>query len=131
MPKGPGSVFTFKLKGGYEVGRKLVNAVELFSHLANIGDAKSLILHPASTTHNQLTKEQQTAAGAGPDDFSRRLMREHTLTVDDLIYPVFVLEGSNQTEAVPSMPGGERKGIDLLVEEARPLIHISDPTRPN
>ncbi len=82
MPKGPGSVFTFKLKGGYEVGRKLVNAVELFSHLANIGDAKSLILHPASTTHNQLTKEQQTAAGAGPDVIRLSIGLE---TVEDLI----------------------------------------------
>jgi len=61
------------------------------------------------------------------DDFSRRLMREHTLTVDDLIYPVFVLEGSNQTEAVPSMPGVERKSIDLLVEEARELAALGIP----
>jgi porphobilinogen synthase len=61
------------------------------------------------------------------DDFSRRLMREHTLTVDDLIYPVFVLEGSNQTEAVPSMPGVERKSIDLLVEEARELADLGVP----
>jgi len=61
------------------------------------------------------------------DDFSRRLMREHTLTVDDLIYPVFVLEGSNQTEAVPSMPGVERKSIDLLVEEARELASLGVP----
>ena len=61
------------------------------------------------------------------DDFSRRLMREHTLTVDDLIYPVFVLEGSNQTEAVPSMPGVERKSIDLLVEEARELAELGIP----
>lgn len=61
------------------------------------------------------------------DDFSRRLMREHTLTVDDLIYPVFVLEGSNQTEAVPSMPGVERKSIDLLVEEARELAALGVP----
>ena len=61
------------------------------------------------------------------DDFSRRLMREHTLTVDDLIYPVFVLEGSNQTEVVPSMPGVERKSIDLLVEEARELAELGIP----
>jgi porphobilinogen synthase len=61
------------------------------------------------------------------DDFSRRLMREHTLTVDDLIYPVFVLEGSNQTEAVPSMPGVERKSIDLLVEEACELAELGVP----
>ncbi len=67
LPKGAGSVFTFGLKGGYEAGVKLVDSVELFSHLANIGDAKSLIIHPASTTHRQLTEEQRIAAGAGPD----------------------------------------------------------------
>ncbi|MET0169328.1 MAG: O-acetylhomoserine aminocarboxypropyltransferase [Aliihoeflea sp.] len=66
-PKGAGAVFTFGLKGGYEAGVKVVEGVELFSHLANIGDTKSLIIHPASTTHRQLDPEQQTAAGAGPD----------------------------------------------------------------
>ncbi len=67
MPKGAGAVFTFGVKGGYEAGVKLVGAVELFSHLANVGDTRSLIIHPASTTHRQLTDEQKTAAGAGPD----------------------------------------------------------------
>ncbi len=67
MPKGAGSVFTFGLKGGYAAGVKLVESVELFSHLANIGDTRSLILHPSSTTHRQLTEEQQIGAGAGPD----------------------------------------------------------------
>ena len=67
MPKGPGSVFTFGVKGGYEAGIKLVESVRLFSHLANVGDTRSLILHPASTTHRQLTDEQRAASGAGPD----------------------------------------------------------------
>jgi O-acetylhomoserine (thiol)-lyase len=66
-PKGAGAVFTFGLKGGYEAGVKLVSGVKLFSHLANIGDVRSLIIHPASTTHRQLTDEQRKAAGAGPD----------------------------------------------------------------
>jgi O-acetylhomoserine (thiol)-lyase len=66
-PKGAGSVFTFGLMGGYEAGVKLVSSVKLFSHLANIGDVRSLIIHPASTTHRQLTDEQRVAAGAGPD----------------------------------------------------------------
>jgi O-acetylhomoserine (thiol)-lyase len=66
-PKGAGSVFTFGLKGGYEDGVKLVSNVKLFSHLANIGDTRSLIIHPASTTHSQLTKDQQIKAGAAPD----------------------------------------------------------------
>jgi O-acetylhomoserine (thiol)-lyase len=66
-PNGAGSVFTFGLKGGYEAGVKLVSNVKLFSHLANIGDTRSLIIHPASTTHRQLTDEQRKAAGAGDD----------------------------------------------------------------
>ena len=66
-PKGAGSVFTFGVKGGYEAGVRLVSNVKLFSHLANIGDVRSLIIHPASTTHRQLTDEQRSAAGAGPD----------------------------------------------------------------
>ena len=66
-PKGAGSVFTFGLKGGYEAGVKLVNSVKLFSHLANIGDTRSLIIHPASTTHRQLSDEDRVKAGAGPD----------------------------------------------------------------
>ncbi len=66
-PKGAGAVLTFGLKGGYEAGIKLVSSVVLFSHLANIGDVRSLIIHPASTTHRQLTNDQRAAAGAGPD----------------------------------------------------------------
>ncbi|MDF1723351.1 MAG: porphobilinogen synthase, partial [Alcanivorax sp.] len=61
------------------------------------------------------------------DDFSRRLMRENTLTVDDLIYPVFVLEGKNQTETVASMPGVERMSVDLLVKEAEELARLGVP----
>lgn len=67
LPRGAGAVFTFGLEGGYEAGIKLVESVQLFSHLANIGDCRSLIIHPASTTHRQLTPEQQAAAGAGPE----------------------------------------------------------------
>jgi O-acetylhomoserine (thiol)-lyase len=66
-PKGAGSIFTFGVKGGYEAGKALVNNVKLFSHLANIGDTRSLIIHPASTTHRQLEPEQRKAAGAGDD----------------------------------------------------------------
>ena len=66
-PKGAGAVFTFGVKGGYDAGLTIVDEVNMFSHLANIGDTRSLILHPASTTHRQLTEEQQIGAGAGPD----------------------------------------------------------------
>ena len=67
VPKGAGAVFTFGLKGGYDAGVKLVSNVKLFSHLANIGDTRSLIIHPASTTHRQLSDAQKVQAGAGPD----------------------------------------------------------------
>jgi len=67
LPRGAGAVFTFGLKGGYDAGVNLVGALQLFSHLANIGDTRSLVIHPASTTHRQLSDAQKTAAGAGPD----------------------------------------------------------------
>ncbi len=66
-PKGSGAVLTFGIEGGDPAGKKLVESVKLFSHLANIGDTRSLIIHPSSTTHSQLTVEQRVAAGAGPD----------------------------------------------------------------
>jgi len=66
-PKGAGSVFTFGIRGGYDAGVKLVNGVKLISHLANVGDTRSLVIHPASTTHRQLSDEQKKASGAGPD----------------------------------------------------------------
>jgi O-acetylhomoserine (thiol)-lyase len=66
-PKGAGAVFTFGLKGGYDAGIKLVSNLKLFSHLANVGDTRSLVIHPASTTHRQLSDADKTVAGAGPD----------------------------------------------------------------
>jgi O-acetylhomoserine (thiol)-lyase len=66
-PLGAGAVFTFGLKGGYDAGVSLVKNLKLFSHLANVGDTRSLVIHPASTTHRQLSDEQKVKAGAGPD----------------------------------------------------------------
>jgi len=66
-PKGAGGVFTFGVRGGYEAGVRLVGKLQLFSHVANIGDVRSLVIHPASTTHRQLSDAQKIAAGAGPD----------------------------------------------------------------
>lgn len=82
LPGGAGSVFTFGVKGGYETGTRIVERVELLSHLANIGDTRSLILHPASTTHRQLTEEQRMAAGAGDDVMRISIGLE---TADDII----------------------------------------------
>ncbi|MCM3635470.1 MULTISPECIES: homocysteine synthase [Paenibacillus] len=66
LPEGQGAIMTFGIKGGVEAGKKLINAVKLFSHLANVGDSKSLIIHPASTTHQQLGEAEQIAAGVLP-----------------------------------------------------------------
>jgi len=81
-PQGAGAVFTFGLKGGYEAGIALVSNVKLFSHLANIGDTRSLIIHPASTTHRQLTDEQRMRAGAGDEVVRLSIGLED---VDDII----------------------------------------------
>ena len=95
-PKGAGSVFTFGLKGGYDAGVKFVEGLELFSHLANLGDTRSLVIHPASTTHRQLSDEQKIAAGAGPDvvrlsigieDVGRSRRRPGAVAGQDLISP--------------------------------------------
>lgn len=81
-PKGGGSVFTFGLKGGYEAGVRFVEGLELLSHLANIGDTRSLVIHPASTTHRQLSDTQREAAGAGNDVVRLSVGIEN---VDDII----------------------------------------------
>jgi O-acetylhomoserine (thiol)-lyase len=67
LPRGAGSIFTFGIKGGRAAGRRFIEAVKLHSHLANVGDAKSLVIHPASTTHQQMSDEEQIAAGIAPD----------------------------------------------------------------
>jgi len=67
LPNGASGMIGFGVKGGLEAGRRFIESLKLFTHLANIGDARSLAIHPASTTHQQLTEEQQTAAGVTPD----------------------------------------------------------------
>ena len=79
---GFGSIFTFGVKGGIEAGKKLIERVELISHLANVGDAKTLILHPASTSHSQLSEKDQLAAGVTPDLVRLSVGIEH---IDDII----------------------------------------------
>ncbi|WP_407313467.1 homocysteine synthase [Desulfosporosinus sp. SB140] len=83
LPKGSGAIFTFGVKGGLKEGEKFINALKLFSHLANVGDAKSLVIHPASTTHQQLDEESQRAAGISPDMIRLSIGLE---TIDDLLY---------------------------------------------
>jgi O-acetylhomoserine (thiol)-lyase len=67
LPKGAGAVFSFGIKGGYEAGKKFIDSLMLFSHLANVGDSRSLVIHPSSTTHQQLSSAEQVAAGVTPD----------------------------------------------------------------
>jgi len=67
LPKGCGAIFSFGVKGGREAGRALIEALQIFSHLANVGDAKSLVIHPASTTHQQMNEAELKAAGIGAD----------------------------------------------------------------
>jgi len=97
LPSGAGAVLTFGLKGGFEAGIRLVEGVELFSHLANIGDTRSLIIHPASTTHRQLEEEDQILAGAGPDVVRLSVGIEDA---DDIIADLAqALEGATVAEA--------------------------------
>jgi O-acetylhomoserine (thiol)-lyase len=83
LPKGSGSIFTFGIKGGREAGRRFIESVQLFSHLANVGDAKSLVIHPASTTHQQLTDDDLRAARIGPEMVRMSIGIED---VEDLIW---------------------------------------------
>jgi len=83
LPKGAGSIFTFGIKGGVEAGRKFIDSLEIFSLLANVADTKSLVIHPASTTHQQLSEEEQISAGVTPDMIRLSIGIEDP---DDLIY---------------------------------------------
>lgn len=85
VPRGAGSVFSFGLRGGYEAGRKFIDNLKLLSHLANVGDARSLVIHPASTTHQQLSADQQKAAGVDPEMVRLSIGLED---VDDVIWDI-------------------------------------------
>jgi O-acetylhomoserine (thiol)-lyase len=100
LPKGHGSLLTFGIKGGYEAGRKFINSVKLFSLLANIGDAKSLVIHPASTTHQQLSEEEQRSTGVTPE------MVRLSVGIEDL---ADILEDLDQAlNAATGSKGGDR-----------------------
>jgi O-acetylhomoserine (thiol)-lyase len=83
MPRGASSILSFGVKGGLEAGAKFIEHVQFLSHLANVGDAKTLVIHPASTTHRQLSEEQQIAAGVGPDMIRISVGLE---TADDILW---------------------------------------------
>jgi O-acetylhomoserine (thiol)-lyase len=85
VPKGAGSIFTFGIKGGQEAGVAFIESLQLLSHLANVGDAKTLIIHPASTTHRQLNEEEQLLAGVTPDMIRISVGLE---TLDDILWDI-------------------------------------------
>jgi O-acetylhomoserine (thiol)-lyase len=83
LPRGAGAIFAFDLKGGREAGQQFIRALQLWSHLANVGDAKSLVIHPASTTHRQLTDAELTAAGISGGTIRLSVGLE---SLDDLVW---------------------------------------------
>ncbi|HUE38102.1 MAG TPA: PLP-dependent transferase, partial [Candidatus Binatia bacterium] len=85
LPKGAGSIFTFGIRGGMEAGVRFIESVQVLSHLANVGDAKSLVIHPASTTHRQLSEEEQVGAGVSPDMIRLSIGLE---TLDDILWDI-------------------------------------------
>ena len=85
LPMGAGSVFSFGVKGGYEAGVRFIESLELLSHLANVGDAKSLVIHPASTTHQQLSEENMRAGGLTPDLIRLSVGIEN---IDDILWDI-------------------------------------------
>jgi O-acetylhomoserine (thiol)-lyase len=98
LARGPGAIFTFGIRGEREAGKKLIENVQLFSHLANVGDCKSLIIHPASTTHQQLTDDELAACGIGPDMIRTSIGIED---IDDILWDLGqALEKSQQDAPV-------------------------------
>jgi O-acetylhomoserine (thiol)-lyase len=83
MPKGAGSLLSFGIEGGYDAGVKFIEGLQFVSHLANIGDTKSLVIHPASTTHRQLSEEDQVKAGVPPDMVRLSIGLE---SIDDIVW---------------------------------------------
>ncbi len=95
LPKGQGAIISFGIKGGVEAGKKLIHGVQLFSHLANVGDSKSLIIHPASTTHQQLGEAEQLASGVTPGLIRLSVGTE---AIDDILYDLETAIKLSQSE---------------------------------
>jgi len=104
VPKGPGAIFTFGVKGGYEAGRRFINSLRLFSHLANVGDAKSLAIHPASTTHQQLSEEDMIAGGITQDMIRLSIGLEDA---EDLLWDLEQALYASQQKATVAAPAAD------------------------
>jgi O-acetylhomoserine (thiol)-lyase len=115
LPKGPGAIFTFGIRGGREAGRKLIENVQLLSHLANVGDCKTLIIHPATTTHQQLTDEELVACGIGPDMIRLSIGIED---IDDIVWDLDQAldksQRAGERAAAPPAEEAEPSGHSLL-----------------
>ena len=111
LPKGAGSILTFGIRGGKEAGIKFIENASFMSHLANVGDAKTLIIHPASTTHRQLSSEKQIAAGVTEDMVRISVGLE---SVDDIIWDIGqALDASNELN--------NYSHFNIITERKRPL----------
>jgi O-acetylhomoserine (thiol)-lyase len=95
LPKGPGAVFSFGIKGGYDAGKKFIDNLKLHSHLANVGDARSLVIHPSSTTHQQLSEAEQKAAGVLPDMIRLSIGLEDS---EDILWDIEQALAASQTK---------------------------------
>ena len=112
LPKGAGSIFTFGVKGGREAGKRFIDSVQLFSHLANVGDAKSLVIHPASTTHQQLGDDELLRAGIGPELIRVSIGIED---VDDILWDLDqALARSQKPELVATVQSRNGLGHSIL-----------------
>ena len=104
LPRGAGAILTFGIKGGYEAGEAFINAVELISHLANVGDAKSLVIHPASTTHSQLGEEELAAGGVSPEMIRLSVGLED---IEDILWDLDqALEAGRRKSEAPRVAAG-------------------------
>jgi O-acetylhomoserine (thiol)-lyase len=113
MPKGCGSIFTFGIRGGREAGRRFIESVQLFSHLANVGDAKSLVIHPASTTHQQLTDDELRSIGIGPEMIRVSVGIEDP---DDILWDLEQALAKSQKLAEPVAVGADGEGHSILAK---------------
>ncbi|HKF18759.1 MAG TPA: O-acetylhomoserine aminocarboxypropyltransferase [Candidatus Dormibacteraeota bacterium] len=112
LPRGAGSIFTFGIKGGREAGKRFIDSVQLFSHLANVGDTKSLVIHPASTTHQQLGDDELRNAGIGPELIRVSIGIED---VDDILWDLDqALTRSQKPELVAAAPSRNGLGHSIL-----------------
>jgi O-acetylhomoserine (thiol)-lyase len=109
LPRGAGAIFTFGIRGGREAGKRFIESVQLFSHLANVGDVKSLVIHPASTTHQQLSDDELRSAGIGPELIRLSIGIED---LEDIVWDLDqALASSQRAEPVSALGASDGNGV--------------------